>query len=88
MTRIGVMHACDELGSCTVGHQQCLLVADLSPDGLALARPGSAGAASGLAQVVHPVDDRVLDRADALDLAADAVARLEEHGWMAEDPDA
>ena len=35
-----------------------------------------------------PVDDRVLDRADALDLAADAVARLEEDRRVAEDADA
>ena len=37
---------------------------------------------------VGPVDDRVLDRADALDLAADAVARLEEDRRVAEDADA
>ena len=39
-------------------------------------------------RVVGPVDDRVLDRADALDLAADAVARLEEDRRVAEDADA
>ena len=38
--------------------------------------------------VVGPVDDRILHRADALDLAADAVARLEEDRRVAEDADA
>ena len=37
---------------------------------------------------VGPVDDRVLDRADALDLAADPVAGLQEHRRVAEHPDA
>ena len=37
---------------------------------------------------VGPVDDRVLDRADALDLAAHAVARLEEDRRVAEHADA
>ena len=40
------------------------------------------------ARVVGPVDDRILHRADALDLAADAVARLEEDRRVAEDADA
>ena len=40
------------------------------------------------ARVLGPVDDRVLDRADALDLAAHAVARLEEHRRVAEHADA
>src|SRR4051812_40901126 len=42
----------------------------------------------GIVDILEPVDDRVLDRSDALDLAADAVARLEVDGRVAEDPDA
>ena len=48
---------------------------------------GGRGARSPLVRV-RPVDDRVLDRADALDLAADAVTRLEEDRRVAEDADA
>src|SRR3954468_9975798 len=36
---------------------------------------------------VRPVDDRVLDRADALDVAAHPIAGLEEDRWVPEDAD-
>src|SRR5690349_12582834 len=39
------------------------------------------------ARVVRPVDDGILHPADALDLAPDAVAGLEEHGRVAEHAD-
>ena len=38
-------------------------------------------------EVVRPVDDRILHRADALDLAADAVAWFEEDRRVTEDAD-
>src|SRR5689334_17408273 len=38
----------------------------------------------GRARILGPVDDRILHRADALDLDPDAVARLEEHRRVAE----
>src|SRR5688500_13513378 len=43
------------------------------------------GRSAGIPRVIGPVDDRVLDRADAFDLAADAVTGLEEHRRVAED---
>ena len=39
-----------------------------------------------LARIVGPVDDRILHHADALDLAPDAVAGLEEHGGSRNTP--
>ena len=49
-------------------------------------RPASRS--GGRPRVVGPVDDRILHRADALDLAPHAVAGLEEHGRVAEHADA
>ncbi len=41
----------------------------------------------GVVVVLGPVDDRILHRADAVDLAADPIARLEEDRRVAEDAD-
>ena len=51
-------------------------------------RAAPVGAVSRVGVDLRPVDDRVLDRADALDLAADPVAGLEEDRRVAEDADA